>query len=140
MNPVAVTALPAPTPALVSKYPLEIAFTALPSSFRESLNKIVSDKELYVIRSLMVKNQVDKGPSRIDPMQAAAGVPAGVAPAAPTPTGAPASGGGFDGNGVPVPPLPDKGPAPLRYIVGQERLDVTARIELASVKPLAAKR
>lgn len=130
---------PAPTPPLVSKYPLEIAFTALPSSFRESLNKITSDKDLYIIRALMVKNQVDKGPSRFEGQPGAAGVMPGMTTGMAT-TPPPAPTAGMDANGVPAPALPDKGPPPLRYIVGQERLDVTARIELASVKPLAAKR
>ena len=115
------------TAPLVSKYPLEIAFTALPSAFREALNKITSDKELYIIRALQVKNQVDKGPPRLE----------GGAPGGPAPTPAAPAPGGTDANGVPVPPLPDKGPAPLRYVVGQERLDVIARIDLVSVKPPA---
>ena len=54
--------------------------------------------------------------------------------APPNPAAAPAP-GGVDANGVPVPPLPGSGPAPLRYVVGQERLDVVARIELTSVRP-----
>lgn len=118
---------------LVSKYPLEVAFTSLPSSFRESLNKITSAPELFIVRALVVKNQMDKGPSRLDPNAAIAGAP-GVGPNAPI-TGVPNATGGVDANGVPVPPLPDKGPPPLRYVVGQERLDVVARVELTSVKP-----
>ena len=118
-----------PDAPLVSKYPLEIAFTALPSSFQEALNKIVSAKEIYIVRALQVKNQMDKGPSRVT--DAGSGAPG--APAFGAPPAAPAV-GGVDANGVPIPPLPDKGPPPLRYVVGQERLDVVARIELASVR------
>ncbi len=131
----------APALPLVAKYPLEITFTALPSSFREVLNRIISGKDLYVIRALQVKNQMDKGPSRT---VEGAGLPGGPGfggpPAAPNPNPAAATAaanGGVDANGVPVPPLPDKGPPPLRYVVGQERLDVIARIELASVRPPA---
>ena len=118
---------PAESP-LVSKYPLEVAFTALPTAFREALNKVTSAKELYIVRALQVKNQMDKGPSRgLDPASGVGGAPSSIA--------APAAPGGVDANGVPIPPLPDKGPPPLRYVVGQERLDVTARLELTSVRP-----
>ena len=108
----------APTPApLVVKYPIEIAFTALPNSFREALNAITSAKPLYIVRALQIKNQVDKGPARtVEPAPGAVPVP-GVPP---------------DPN---APPLPDKGPPPLRYVVGQERLDVILRIELTQVTP-----
>ena len=123
---------PAPAAPLVSKYPLEIAFTSLPNAFRETLNKITSAKDFYIIRTLTVKNQMEKGPSRTP--DAAAGAPGGFNPNPAGAPGAPAA-GGVDASGVPIPPLPDKGPPPLRYVVGQERVDVTARIELASVKP-----
>lgn len=125
------------TAPLVSKYPVEIAFTTLPSSFRESLNKITADKTLYIVRALQVKNQMDKGPSRNEGVVPGAPAAAGAAPA---PGTAPAAAGsGVDANGVPVPALPTNAPPPLRYVVGQERLDVTARIELAIVKPPAVK-
>ena len=45
-------------PELVSKQVLEIAFTTLPGSFRDSLNSIVKDKRLYIVRAVEVKNQV----------------------------------------------------------------------------------
>ena len=120
-----------PGVALVSKQTLEIAFSTLPSSFRESLNDITKDERLYIVRALVVKNQVDKGPS-----QEAAEVTGGTGQppiSAPAPT-APEPGG------VPNPPLPEKGPPPLRYVVGQEHLDVVARIELAKVAPPTATR
>lgn len=124
-------------PPLVSKYPLEIVFTALPSSFRDSLNKITSDKELYIVRGLLVKNQMEKGPSRLP--EGGPGTPGGAPGFGPNPAPGVAA-TGLDANGVPIPPLPDKGPPPLRYVVGQEKLDVTARIEIASVKaPTAAR-
>ena len=118
-------------PELVSKQVLEIAFTTLPGSFRDSLNSIVKDKRLYIIRALEVKNQVDKGPPR--DVDAALPGGSGTPPASPPPT-APGP------NGEPNPSLPEKGPPPLRYIVGQEKLDVVARIELAKVAPPAAAR
>ena len=117
----------APPPApLVSKYPLDIAFTCLPNAFRETLNKITSAPDFYIIRALVVKNQMDKGPSRNG--DAANGTPGA------NPAGGPAA-PAVDASGAPVQPLPASGPPPLRYIVGQERLDVVARVELASVRP-----
>ena len=123
-------AVAAPAP-LVAKYPLDISFTSLPSSFRESINRITSDKTFYIVRALQIRNQMDKGPSRV--VDAGVGGPA-AGPGAVNAT-APAAPAGVDANGVPVPPLPDKGPPPLRYVVGQERLDVTLRVDLASVRP-----
>ncbi len=104
---------------LVTKVPIVLQFSGAPSAFRAVLNDITHQKHLYIVRALQIKNQVDKGPVRgqQDP------IPGGLAPASPAsadPTAAPSD-------------LPDKGPPPLRYVVGQEKLDVTARIELAKV-------
>ena len=105
----------APATPLVVKYPIEIAFTALPNSFREVLNAITTAKRLYIVRAVLVKNEMDKGPARaVDPVTPAA-------PVAPV-----------DPN---APPLPDNTPPPLRYVVGQERLNVVLRIELTKVAP-----
>ena len=111
---------------LVVKYPIEIAFTALPNSFREVLNTIVSSKRLYVVRALQIKNKMDKGPARAVENPAGAPAPTAGAPAPAAPAGAP------DPN---APPLPDNAPPQLRYVVGQERLDVILRIELTTVAP-----
>ncbi len=107
---------------LVVKYPIEIAFTALPNSFREVLNTITASNRLYVVRALVVKNEMDKGPSRV------------LASATPDPNAPPAvsAASPVDPN---APPLPDKGPPPLRYVVGQEKLNVILRIELTRVTP-----
>ena len=113
-------AAPAAAP-LVVKYPIEIAFTALPNSFREILNTITASKRLYIVRALQVKNQMDKGPSRT--LETAPGVPGAPVPGAAAPT---------DPN---APPLPEKTAPALRYVVGQERLDIILRIELTSVAP-----
>ena len=114
---------------LVSKQSIEVAFTTLPGSFRESLNNLSRDKRLYIVRAIQVRNQVDKGPPRDDGMN----VPGG--PGQPvTPTPAPTAPGP---DGVPNPPLPEKG-VPLRYIVGQERLNVVARLDIVRVQPPTA--
>ena len=117
----------APGSSLVSKQSVEISFTTQPGSLRQMLNTIVHDKRLYVVRALQVKNQVDKGPAR----EEGTNVPGGQGQAStPAPT-APEPGG------VPNPPLPEKGD-PLRYVVGLEKLDVVARLDLLRVQPPAA--
>ncbi len=122
----AVANAPAAASPLVVKYPVEFAFTAQPSSFREILNTITTSKQLFLVRAVQIKNQVDKGPARAvtDPNApggpGAAGAAGAAAPDASSPNGA---------------PLPDKAQPALRYVVGQEKLDVILRIELARVTP-----
>ena len=135
---------PAPNPArpgakpaaadedLIVRHPMEISFTAQPSAFREVLNQLTSASRLYVVRALQVKNQMDHGPLREDPNAAVVG---GVNPqGAPPPSGPP----GLDKNGVPIPQLPAKEAAPLRYVVGLEKIDADMRIELVKVTPPVA--
>jgi hypothetical protein len=117
-------------PDLVTRNPIEVEFTCLPSAFRESLDKITSAPRLYVIAALRVRNEVDKGPPRGGEQPVGPG-PGGERGAPPPPGGAPA----IDQNGVPVPPLPEKGPPPLRYVVGLEKVAVSARIDLVKVAP-----
>jgi LAS superfamily LD-carboxypeptidase LdcB len=121
-NPAMAKATAAAAPELITRHPIEISFAAAPSAFREALNEIVESPRLFVVRALQVKNQVDKGPVRgagLD-ANAAAGTPG--APTQPT----------TDASGQ---PLPEKGPPPLRYIAGQEKVDVLAYIELTKVAP-----
>jgi hypothetical protein len=117
--------------SLVTRNPVEVEFTSSPNAFRESLNRITAAPRLYVVTALRVRNQVDKGPSRggDEPGAGANSFPG--RPAEPPPAGPPA----VDQNGVPVQPLPEKGPPPLRYVVGLEKLDVAARIDLVRVAP-----
>ena len=124
---------PAPTgEELIVRYPVEIRFTAQPTAFHAILNQVTAADRLYVIRLLQVKNQSDKGPSREDPHAALAG---GVdQPGAQPPAEPP----GPDQNGVPVLPLPKKGPPPLRYVVGLEKVEADLRIELIKIAPPSA--
>jgi hypothetical protein len=87
---------------------VEISFSASPAAARKALNQIASAKEqLFIIRSLEVKNQVDKGPKR----EGATAAP----PAATTANGRPAA-------------------APsVNFIVGSEHLNVAARIDIISL-------
>ena len=122
---------------LVVRHPIEISFSANPNAFRGVLADITTASRLFVTRALQIKNQVDKGPVR---GQDATGVPGGTgrptpgpAPTpAPAPAGAPAA---APGAAPADQPLPEKGPAPLRYVVGQEKLDVLMNIELLRVLP-----
>ena len=93
---------------LVAKYPFEITFVADQGRFRRVINDIVSSqKQFYIVRSLTVKNEKGKGPSRSEP------------------TADPAAG--------------EEGAGKLKFIVGTEKLTVTAKIEVVDFTPPATK-
>ena len=106
---------------LVAKLPVVLDFSGPPTTFGAVLNDITHSKRLFIVRALKITNQSDKGPPRGQEP------PAGGVSAAPAPASAEAN---------PGEPLPEKGPPPLRYVVGQEKIDAVARIELAKVAPL----
>jgi hypothetical protein len=124
------TAVAQTGPELIVRYPVDISFSSQPSAFRDILNQVTAAKELFIVRALTVKNQSDKAPLREDPNAAVVGGVEPTAPAAPEPPGT-------DPNGVPIPALPKKGPPPLRYVVGLEKVDADLRIELVKVQPPA---
>jgi hypothetical protein len=106
--PVSQTARP-----LVVSYPFSVSFVAEQSRFRKILNDLAStSKQFFIVRSLRLNNENEKGPPRAGAV---------VADAAATP-----------------PPAPDKpaqpGAAPaaerLKFIVGYEKLKVTLNIEV----------
>ncbi len=89
---------------------VELDFAASPSAARKVLNQIATAKDqLFIIRTLNVKNQVDQGPKR----ESAAAPAAPVAPVAGT---------------AATPP-----PAGIKFIVGTEHLDVKANVEIISL-------
>ncbi|HEY5035539.1 MAG TPA: Amuc_1100 family pilus-like protein [Chthoniobacterales bacterium] len=106
---------PAPEkpPVTIAAHAVEISFTASPAAARKALNQIATAKEqLFIIRTLNVKNPADKGPKRGGVPQAA---PSPVAPAAnPANTGSTVS-----------------------FIVGTEHINVTARIDIVNLAPPA---
>lgn len=103
----------AAAPVIASRA-VEIGFSASPTATRKVLNGIATAKDqLFVIRTLNMKNQVDKGPPR--------GSTGGSAPAA---TPAPAASPG----GTPA-------PAGISFIVGTEHLDVQMKIEIINLLP-----
>ena len=125
---------------LVEKYPFQITFVSNQGSMMQILNNVVnSDKQFYIPRLITVKNEKETGPSRAET------APAPVAPAAPVP-GVPGEPNAFPGAPAPVPGAdavagidPAAAGAPMfaapaqrtsPYIVGEEKAEVTMRIEI----------
>jgi hypothetical protein len=91
-------------PKMVERSIVDVTFASVPSAARKVLNQISSaNQQFYIIRILHVRNEKDKGPAR-EPA-APAGAVAATAGKQPT-------------NAV------------LNFIVGNERLETSARIEL----------
>ena len=94
----------APTPKLMERNVVEISFKAAPGAARKVVNEITSSAgQLFIIRTLYVHNEKDKGPPRERP-----GAPA------PNPQASPAQ--------------QDAGA--LNFIVGNEHVEVSATIEM----------
>ncbi len=91
-------------PDMIERHIVDLTFVAAPSVARKVLNQIASSsQQFYIIRTLHVRNEKDKGPPR---EANETGPPAaGAAPAA-----TPAAG--------------------LKFIVGNEHIETTARIEM----------
>jgi hypothetical protein len=95
---------------MVERTAVDLTFAAVPSAARKVLNQISSaNQQFYIIRILHVHNEKDKGPPREQGAAAAA-----------TPTPVPAAAGGAK-----PPPT-----AALNFIVGNEHIETSARIEL----------
>jgi hypothetical protein len=94
---------------------LEVGFSASPAATRKVLNQIAAAKEqLFVIRTLVVKNQVDKAPKREAALQ---GVAAAAA-SAPVVVAAPKSTSTAPG---------------VSFIVGTEHISVSAKIDIVNL-------
>jgi hypothetical protein len=104
---------PSPGPKLIEQRTVEFAISASPTAGRRVINQIAAENEqFFIIRAIYVKNQKDKGPPREN-----AGPSAAVPP--PNPTGA----------------APAATPAgPLNFIVGNEHIDLSARVELVNFR------
>jgi hypothetical protein len=98
---------PAPSgPQLVERAIVDLTFTSSPSAARKVLNQIASsNQQIFITRTLHVRNEKEKGPPR--EQGGAAGTAATTAAPAKTP-----------------------GNAALNFIVGNEHLETSARIEL----------
>lgn len=109
-------AAPATTgPKMLERAIVDLAFTSSPSAARKVLNEIASSSEqFYIIRTVHVRNQQQKGPSReqtagagtTNAAETAPNAPGATAPAKPTPSG------------------------PIKFIVGNEHVETSARIEM----------
>ena len=105
---VATTAKPGSTPApkLIERNVVEISFKAAPGAARKALNEIInSTGQFFVIRTLYVHNEKDKGPPR-------------ERTASPTPAPSPQASPGQQGG------------AALDFIVANEHVEVSATIEM----------
>src|SRR6266436_2328962 len=102
------TAKPGATPAppLIERNVVDISFKAVPSAARKALNEITaSTGQFFIIRTLYVHNEKDKGPPREK---------TGASTPVPTPQASP----GQQGAGA------------LNFIVGNEHIEVSATIEM----------
>lgn len=106
---------PPPGPKLVEQRTVEFSISAPPSAARKVINQIAAaSDQFFIIRALHVKNQKDKGPPR-ENAGATAGNSTNPVPAAAT---------GAAQSATPA--------APLNFIVGNEHIDLSARVELVN--------
>lgn len=95
-----------PVPTLLERNIVDVTFKAAPSAARKVLNEIASSTgQIFIIRTLYVHNEKDKGPPR-EKM------------ARPTPVESRQTTGA------------QPGAAPLNFIVGNEHIEVSATIEM----------
>ena len=95
-----------PAPKLIERNVVEISFKAPPGSARKVLNEITSSSgQFFIIRTLYVHNEKDKGPPH-------------ERTASPTPIPNPQASPG------------QQGPGALNFIVGNEHVEVSATIEM----------
>jgi hypothetical protein len=101
---------------LIEQRTVELRLSASPSAGRKVINQIsAANDQFFIIRAVYIKNQKDKGPTR----ENSSGTTVSVSPI-------PATGGA---------PAPAAAPAgPLNFIVGNEHIDLSARIELVNFR------
>jgi hypothetical protein len=99
----------APTASqLVAGNAIDISFTASPAAARRVLNQIAAtEKQFYIVRLLQVRNEKDKGPPREPGTETSGALNASTKTAAKLPAA-----------------------AALKFIVGTEHIETSARIEL----------
>jgi hypothetical protein len=109
---------PAATPMLLERNVVEATFLSTPAVARKVLNQISgAPEQFFIIRLVHIRNEKDKGPLREVPADRALDLPAA---ASPGPAGSP----------------PTKSPAvaALNFIVGNERIETSATIEIVRFK------
>jgi hypothetical protein len=101
-------------PPLIQHQAITAGFTCEAGQLRQVANEILRAPQFFIIRSLRVHNQAQKGPPKVlEDILAAAPAPAG-------PDGSPAN--------------PEE-PRRLQFIVGKEKLDVVVRVEIVNFGP-----
>jgi hypothetical protein len=106
---------PANASKLVERGVVDLSFMAPPSVARRVLNQIASSpQQFYVVRTLHVRNEKDKGPPREQATAAA-----GVSPAPPA-----------NAAGTAATTAQPKTNAALTFIVGNEHIETSARVEM----------
>lgn len=96
-----------PAPTLLQRNVVDLTFKATPAAARKVLNEIVnSSGQLFILRTLYVHNEKDKGPPR---QRTGEPTPTETQQAAPTQPGA---------------------TGPLNFIVGNEHIEVSATVEM----------
>ena len=132
-GPTAATPTPSPRPAgaaatgpeLMERHVVDVTFASAPSAARKVLNQVVSTpQQFFIVRLLHVRNEKDKGPQREQPAQPGAAT-GGASTAAVVPAATPAGGSAAQSA------LAKPGStAALNFIVGNEHIQTSARIEL----------
>jgi hypothetical protein len=102
-------------PKMLERSIVDLAFTSSPSAMRKVLNQVATaNQQFFIIRSLYVKNEQEKGPPREKAAGAESAASAAAAPA-PAPGASPAK-------AAPT--------SALKFIVGNEHIETTARVEI----------
>ena len=110
-------------PKAIERNVIEFAISASPAAARKAINEIsAADEQFFIIRSLHVKNQKEKGP----PRESGASETANATPNSATKTTAAAT---------PNPTSSAPPSAALNFIVGNEHIDVSARVEMVNFTP-----
>ena len=105
-----------PAAKLIEQRTVEVSLSASSSAGRKVINQIsTASDQFFIIRAVYIKNQKDKGPARENPTGAIASVPS-----IPAVKAAPAPGATPSG--------------PLNFIVGNEHIDLSARVELVNFR------
>ena len=105
-----------PPAKLIDQRTVEVSLSASSSAGRKVINQVsTASDQFFIIRAVYIKNQKDKGPTRENPTGTTASVPSIPAVKA-----------------VPAPGATPSGP--LNFIVGNEHIDLTARVELVDFR------
>jgi hypothetical protein len=108
--------------ALVVRHPFEVGFVGIEGKFHKFINSLITEKkQFYIPKAVVVKNEKEQGPSRNDKS---------------TPPPAPPQPAPGDTNPPqPNPPPPEEA---TKMIVGEEKLQVSVKIEVVNFAEPAA--